>query len=235
MNGYASLASWILMSLGTSGMLLFVCLNRFRRALPPDGKAGRFFGVSGEPELGIRIATSFLLGLGGVIVTGFILLLFRNTNLLRNPVLGPFFEESMKLALLALFITPHLSRGLNRVSAVRLRTFAIGFMGINGMALGIGFGLGEAILYALDEPRLLLLRGVSSIVLHALTGAIASRYLATRAVSIGCWKCPLVATGLHLLYNFLVLQTFPLNYLVFFVLLFFAMQILRMFSFQEEY
>jgi len=234
MGSFSQVGAWILMSLGTSGILFFVSLSRFRRALPARSGTRGWWPVAGESNLGLGVLVAGGSGLLAVLLLGGLFLAFRGFWLLRNPLFGPLVEELGKILVLGLVLAPRMERGMSEVSSARVRTFAIGTMGLYGLAMGIGFGLGEAILSSLDSPNTLLLRGVTSIILHGITGALGSRFISTRSLGKACWKCPVVAVLLHGGYNYLVGLIFPFSYLVFFLLLFFAVQLLRMFNFQDD-
>lgn len=234
MKGISQLASWILMSIGASGILLFVSLGRYKRSLPPGEGEKTLLGVNGAPKLGSRLLLSFALGLGAVFVVGFLFLLLRAFAAFRHPIFAVFIEESVKALALFLLLPAPMRRGINSLASSHVRTFAIGFGAINGLALGMGFGLGEAILYSLDSPGLLLLRGVSSIVLHSLSASLLGRWIATGVLGKTCWYCPLAALLLHASYNLIVGLDFPYNYFAFLLLAAFAMRVLSFFGWQEN-
>ena len=232
MTNLSQLASWLLMSLGASLMLLVVGVGRLRRSLPQAEGERSLFGLAGEPLLLVRLLVSFAAGLGAVLLVGLIFLGTRSFSLFRNPILAVLLEETVKAAVLLLVSSGPVSRAMNRVSAAHTRTLTIGLSAACGMTLGMGFGLGESILYAADSPGLLLLRGVSSVVLHSLSGALLGRWAATRLLGKTCWLCLLAALLLHGAYNLLVSLDFPYSYLVFLLLAAFAMRVIRFFGYQ---
>jgi RsiW-degrading membrane proteinase PrsW (M82 family) len=234
MNSLSQLASWILLSLGTSMIILFVCLSRLQRILPNEPGTTKFLAIQGAKGLGLNLLKAFAVGLLLVLGVGGLLILLRRVWIFDSFWFSPILEESSKILAISLVFSPVIQQGLSEISSARARTFTMGSFGLYGMTLGIGFGLGESLLYSLEMPRILLLRGVTSIVLHGITGAIGGRFLATRMVGKTCYFCGATAIGLHIGYNYLVSLSFPYSYLVFFVLLFFATQILRMFQFQEQ-
>jgi RsiW-degrading membrane proteinase PrsW (M82 family) len=234
MNSFNQLASWILMSLGTSMIILFVCISRLQRILPVEPGRSRFLAIQGSKGLGFNLLKAFAFGLILVLVVGSLLIFIKSYWLFDSFWFSPLLEESAKIIVTGYLFTQIIQQGLSEISSARARTFTIGSFGLYGMTLGIGFGLGESLLYSLEVPRILLLRGVTSIVLHGITGAIGGRFLATRMLGKTCFFCGATAIGLHIGYNFLVTLNFPYSYFIFFLLLFFASQILRMFQFQES-
>lgn len=229
----SSVASIFMMSMGTCTILFFVCFMRLRRTLPTTEKR-TFLGIAGDSSFGVQLILSFVAGLLLVIVAGLALELIGSLVLYADNWVSPLIEETFKFAVLWLVASAKMRKDLQNVSEARQTSFAIGSGAARGMALGIGFGLGETILYALDNPELLLLRSVSAMVLHALTGAIIGRFTATIILGKTCWRCLIMILGAHYLYNFLLLQEFPFSYFVFLLLYLLSAITVRFFSFQEK-
>ena len=196
---YQNLLIYLFFSALPIGIWLLVCLRLDRSAPEPAGQIFRVF------LLGALVTVPLMLITGNLTAWG-------EKNLILSPILmilfcsfliDGLFEESAKYVIFRLGV--YQSRHFNQVRD--------GF--IYGMTLGLGFAFSENILYAILSPNiwsgtsLILLRGLTTTLIHFLTGGIIGYYWGLVKFNPKCSKYfslkgLLWAFLLHGLYNTIV-------------------------------
>lgn len=123
--------------------------------------------------------------------------------ILRSFFVAGLVEEGIKTAVVSLTMTKD-QRGKEKVQIPRLHPL------LAGIVTAVGFGFGENILYLFGPPSHLILRGVTAVALHAVTGGMIGYFLWKREGGRGF----LFALLFHGFYDFFLFNPGFLPYAV---------------------
>jgi len=163
---YQNFLIYLLFSALPIGIWLLVCLRLDRSAPEPAGQIFRVFLLGSLVTIPLMLITGNLTGWGekNLILSPVLMILFCSF------LIDGLFEESAKYVIFRLGV--YRSRHFNQIRD--------GF--IYGMTLGLGFAFSENILYGFLSPdiwsgtSLILLRGLTTTLIHFLAGGIIGYY-----------------------------------------------------------
>ena len=173
----------------------------------PSLAALYFLSRSGEGRAGSRrlVLPAFFLGFLAVIPALFLELSLRPYESVYSGIGGDLFraflvagavEEGMKFLAVRIFLYPR--RDFGRITDGIAAT----------TAAGLGFAFFENIFYTFGNPWTLVLRGLTSVPLHAVASAILGYYMGLSKFSYKplFFRGFLIATAVHGAYNFFLFQ-----------------------------